>query len=145
MLIIPKISSAQEGNRVGGKGDVKSTFEKGELSLTRNKKEYKVNPVFNGVEIDKRVAKYYSEEDLNEMDAKKLKQLNYMYLKSFEVVDYDNLSDGCKKYIADKFDTGEYEKYRKLNDKVVVEINRDGFSFKISLLSIEELIANRNK
>lgn len=139
MVFISANSFAQVENRVGSKSDVKSGFDKGEVSLVRNPKVYTTNPVFNGVEVDKRVMKYYVESDLVGMDAKKLKQLNVIYLKSFEVVKYSELSEKCKKFIDEKFDIGEYEKYRKPDQNTVINIQKEGFTFQVSLYSRNEL------
>lgn len=131
--------NAQVDNRGNVRGDVPSVFENHEAKPNRNDKVYTKDLIINGVVVDKRVAKYYKEEELNEMPAAKLKQLNFMYLNSFSVKNPDGLSNATKNYINDKFDTGGYEKYRKQTERVNVSVSADAQNFQIELLSREEL------
>lgn len=126
------------------KEDVKSGFETHELK-PRNSKIYNEDLLINGVKLDKRIAKYYKEEDFKEMDASKIKQLNYLYLKTFEVKDYEKLTDASKKFINEKFEVGPYEFYRKQSESVTVSVNAEGHSFVIILFSRDIILSEKNK
>jgi hypothetical protein len=109
----------------------------------RNSKVYTSDLTIDGARLDKRIAKYYPEPDLLAMKARKVNQLNYLYLKSFTVINYESLSGEVKKFIDESFDIGPYEKYRKADSTNIVEIDTDGKKFSVGLFSRNEVLKTK--
>jgi hypothetical protein len=109
----------------------------------RNSKVYTSNLSIDGATLDKRIAKYYQESDLLAMKARKVNQLNYVYLKSFTVIHYESLSADVKKFIDESFDIGLYEKYRKADSTAIVEVDMDGKKFSVELFSRNEVLKTK--
>jgi hypothetical protein len=109
----------------------------------RNTKVYTSDLLIDGAKLDKRIAKYYAEPDLLKMKSTKINQLNYLYLKTYTVIGYNSLDAEVKKFIDDSFDIGLYEKYRKADDKAIVEVNMEGKKFTVELLSRSEVLKTK--
>src|SRR6201986_2734593 len=104
----------------------------------RNTKVYDADLQIDGATLNKRLGKYYAENDLLAMKARKINQLNYVYLHSFKVIDYDNLPADVKNYIDQSFDIGLYDKFRKENENTVIEVDSEGRKFRVELFSRKE-------
>lgn len=87
--------------------------------------------------LDSRAAAYYSEKDIEKMKLVapyKIEQINFLYGKSFNIINQDGKS---VKTDASKFDIYNYERFRKQNERAVFRLNRDGDA--LELLSREEV------
>lgn len=111
----------------------------------KNEKVYTEDLTIDGVKLDKRIAKYYPEKDLFAMKARKVKQLNYLYLHSYSVIDLDKIDVNTKEFIATRFDAGMVENKRKQKEKVLIPVTLDGYKFTIELYSRESIIAEKEK
>ena len=85
-------------------------------------------------ELDQRAYKYYSQEQIDEMDAVTISQLNFIFNESF-VVNTDKICDICPTLNLDEFDV--YEHQRQANRRTRVYVTNPGNP--IDILSYEEL------
>lgn len=116
----------------------------GQLPIIKNEKKYTENIMINGAELDKRIAKYYTESDMQKFTANKVHQLNYLYLSTFNIINQEKLDSKTKKYIQENFDSGLYDHLRKQKERSIVQVEQGGYSFEIELFSREEIIKHKN-
>ena len=87
-------------------------------------------------ELDFRIKKHYSDAQIAEITLKhpaKIKQLNFYFQKSYVILGPKK----CETIDLEKFDVMDYEKYRKMDERVIVGLSREGHI--LELLSIKEL------
>lgn len=89
--------------------------------------------------IEKRIAKYYSEDDLNSIDEKEAKRINYIYLKSFEVVNKSDLTKTCLSSFEKNFDTSGYNHLRNKDSRKTINIVFESCEIELSLYSWNEI------
>lgn len=85
-------------------------------------------------ELDQRAYKYYTQEQVNEMDAVTIEQLNFIFNQSY-VVNTDKICDICPALNLEEFDV--YEHQRQANRRTRVYVTNPGNP--IDILSYEEL------
>ncbi|MBI4646358.1 MAG: hypothetical protein HY738_07145 [Bacteroidia bacterium] len=94
-------------------------------------------------EIDKRALKYYSNQEIKEMPAYKIKQINYLFTKSFIIPDeMKEKVDPAQIDINQYTRIREYDSQKKVNliNNGTVTSEADAFTEKyIILLSIKEI------
>ncbi len=96
--------------------------------------------VVDGFIIDKRAVKYYIKGDLEKVSIEKAKRVNAIYVTSYKLVTpQSKLSLECLTKLKNEFDLGEYNIYRKTEERVTVPIKWNGCEFEISLFSWNEI------
>jgi len=97
--------------------------------------------IVKGVKVDKRAAKYYSKEDLQNMDSNKASHLDAIYISSYEI----SGNFPCFDKIKNEFDLGPYNHLRKKNARETISVNFNGCVFQIALFSWDEIDQNIKK
>lgn len=93
----------------------------------------------NGYIIDKRAVQYYHPGSLNEVSLEKAKKINFLYLKSFQIINELKLPEECLQYMHASFDTGPYNYMRKWDAPVETEIRWKECVINISLMSWNQI------
>lgn len=88
------------------------------------------------IELDQRAYKYYTQEQIDELDDVTIAQLNFIFNESF-VVNTDKVCDVCPALNLDEFDVYQYQ--RQANRRTRVYLTNPGNP--IDILSYEELDA----
>jgi predicted PilT family ATPase len=115
----------------------KNQPESFKLELIKNKSANEV--LVEGVKIDKRVAKYYPEGELDHVSKEKAIKLNHIYVDSYELLNASAQNNGCELMLKNEFDLGEYNYLRKENERVNIEVNLKGCFFQLALYSWVEI------
>ncbi len=103
------------------------------------------NVLIDGVLLDKRAAKYYFKNDLIDLSKQKVLAINFLYINSYALKTSESkLSNDCIDNIKNNFDLGEYNRYRKANERVILPVKYKECGFVIELFSWNE-IDNYNK
>lgn len=114
-----------------------------ESSSLKNKKELEsiiylnTEITIDGQVYDYRILKHYSEAELRSLPITKLKQIHYLYTKSYRVL---NLSNCPAMRLAD-IDIARVETFRKENTTTIVEYGND-CKVQIELISRTDLQKN---
>lgn len=96
--------------------------------------------IINGILVDKRVLKYYETEDMNEVPAEKLKNLNKIYVSSYQLITSKNiLTEKCLNYIEKDLNLGDYNHLRLKSQRKEITVNYENCQFKIALFSWSEI------
>jgi hypothetical protein len=93
----------------------------------------------NGYIIDKRAVQYYHPGSLNEISLEKARKINFLYLKSFQIINEQSLSEECLHYMKATFDTGRYNHLRKWDEPVQTEIRWKECIIDILLMSWNQI------
>lgn len=95
--------------------------------------------IIGNEKIEKRIAKYYSEDDLKSIDEKEARRINYIYLKSFEVVNKSDLTKVCLSSFERNFDTSGYNHLRNKDSRKIINIVFESCEIELSLYSWNEI------
>lgn len=96
--------------------------------------------IINGVLVDKRVLQYYGNEEMNEVPSEKLKNLNRIYVTSYQLITSKNiLSEKCLNFIEKELNLGHYNNQRLKSQRKEVVVNFENCQFKIALFSWDEI------
>ena len=119
--------------------EVLTTTPETSLADKSIRNSHAVDLKIGNVIIEKRVAKYYAEGDLDGISEDKAKKINIIYLKSFEVINNNYLTKVCQNSVITKFDTSNYNHLRNKDSRKIINVIFEGCELQISLFSWDEI------
>lgn len=115
------------------------SIEKNEAAVVLVKNPEAESMVVQGVQVDKRIVKYYPPGELQNSPPEKLAALHHIYLDSYEILNKSEQSADCKSKLKEQFDLGKYNYLRSEDKRVQVDVNFEGCLYKLSLFSWNEI------
>lgn len=115
------------------------SIEKTEAAVTSIKNPDAENMVVQGIELDKRIVKYYPPGEFATMTPEKIATLRHVYLDSYEIINKSDQSPDCRSGLKERFDLGPYNYLRAEGKRVQIEVNFEGCHYQLSLFSWNEV------